>query len=79
MRIKKAVFPAPGFGTRFLPATREMPKELVSIFYKPLIKYAFEEAVTAGKENLIFVTDRHKRAIEDYFHANNELDFMLRS
>ena len=63
-RVKKAVFPVAGFGTRFLPATKAMPKELLPILDKPLIQYAAEEAVNAGIETLIFVTGRNKRAIE---------------
>ena len=79
MRIKKAVFPVAGFGTRFLPATKAMPKELLPIVDKPLIQYAAEEAIAAGIETLIFVTGRNKRAIEDHFDANNELETMLRT
>ena len=74
MKIKKAVFPVAGFGTRFLPATKAMPKELLPIVDKPLIQYAAEEAIAAGIDTLIFVTGRNKRAIEDHFDANNELD-----
>ncbi len=77
--IRKAVFPVAGFGTRFLPATKAMPKELLPIVDKPLIQYAAEEAIAAGINTLIFVTGRNKRAIEDHFDANNELEFMLRS
>ena len=79
MRIKKAVFPVAGYGTRFLPATKAMPKELLPIVDKPLIQYAAEEAIVAGIDTLIFVTGRNKRAIEDHFDANNELEFMLRA
>ena len=78
MKIKKAVFPVAGFGTRFLPATKAMPKELLPIVDKPLIQYAAEEAIAAGIDTLIFVTGRNKRAIEDHFDANNELETMLR-
>ena len=77
--IRKAVFPVAGFGTRFLPATKAMPKELLPIVYKPLIQYAAEEAISAGIDTLIFVTGRNKRAIEDHFDANNELENMLRT
>ena len=77
-KIKKAVFPVAGFGTRFLPATKAMPKELLPIVDKPLIQYAAEEAIAAGIDTLIFVTGRNKRAIEDHFDANNELETMLR-
>ena len=77
--IKKAVFPVAGFGTRFLPATKAMPKELLPIVDKPLIQYAADEAIAAGIDTLIFVTGRNKRAIEDHFDANNELETMLRA
>ena len=77
--LKKAVFPVAGFGTRFLPATKAMPKELLPIVDKPLIQYAAEEAIAAGIDTLIFVTGRNKRAIEDHFDANNELETMLRA
>ena len=77
--IRKAVFPVAGFGTRFLPATKAMPKELLPIVDKPLIQYAAEEAISAGIDTLIFVTGRNKRAIEDHFDANNELENMLRT
>mgnify|MGYP001395893126 FL=1 len=76
--IRKAVFPVAGFGTRFLPATKAMPKELMPIVDKPLIQYAAEEAIAAGIETLIFVTGRHKRAIEDHFDRNFELEMALR-
>ena len=70
MKIRKAVFPVAGFGTRFLPATKAMPKELLPIVDKPLVQYAAEEAIAAGINTLIFVTGRNKRAIEDHFDAN---------
>jgi UTP--glucose-1-phosphate uridylyltransferase len=76
-KIKKVVFPVAGFGTRFLPATKAMPKELLPIVDKPLIQYAAEEAVAAGIDTLIFVTGRNKRAIEDHFDANHELEAAL--
>ena len=76
MKIRKAVFPVAGFGTRFLPATKAMPKELLPIVDKPLIQCAVEEAVAAGIDTLIFVTGRNKRALEDHFDANNELENM---
>ncbi len=79
MRIKKAVFPVAGFGTRFLPATKAMPKELLPIVDKPLIQYAAEEAISAGIDTLIFVTGRNKRAIEDHFDSNQELEAALRT
>ena len=68
--IRKAVFPVAGFGTRFLPATKAMPKELLPIVDKPLIQYAAEEAIAAGIDTLIFVTGRNKCAIEDHFDNN---------
>ena len=79
MKIRKAVFPVAGFGTRFLPATKAMPKELLPIVDKPLIQYAAEEAIASGIDTLIFVTGRNKRAIEDHFDANIELETMLRA
>ena len=78
-KVRKAVFPVAGFGTRFLPATKAMPKELLPIVDKPLIQYAAEEAILAGIDTLIFVTGRNKRAIEDHFDANNELAAALRA
>lgn len=72
--IRKAVFPVAGFGTRFLPATKAMPKELLPIINKPLIQYAVEEAISAGIDTLIFITGRNKRAIEDHFDSNPELE-----
>jgi UTP--glucose-1-phosphate uridylyltransferase len=78
-KIKKAVFPVAGFGTRFLPATKAMPKELLPVVDKPLIQYAAEEAIAAGIDTLIFVTGRNKRAIEDHFDVNKELELILRS
>lgn len=79
MKIKKAIFPVAGLGTRFLPATKAMPKELLPIVDKPLIQYAAEEAIAAGIETLIFVTGRNKRAIEDHFDSNLELEIALRA
>ena len=76
-KIRKAVFPVAGFGTRFLPATKAMPKELMPIVDKPLIQYAAEEAMAAGLDTLIFVTGRNKRAIEDHFDNNLELEMAL--
>lgn len=78
-KITKAVFPVAGFGTRFLPATKAMPKELIPIVNKPLIQYAVEEAIAAGINTLIFVTGRNKRSIEDHFDANKELEMALNS
>jgi UTP--glucose-1-phosphate uridylyltransferase len=78
-KIRKAVFPVAGFGTRFLPATKAMPKELLPIISKPLIQYAAEEAIHAGIDTLIFITGRNKRAIEDHFDTNIELENILRA
>ena len=78
-KIRKAVFPVAGLGTRFLPATKAMPKELLPIVDKPLIQYAAEEAISAGIDTLIFVTGRNKRAIEDHFDNNIELEMALRA
>ncbi|NOL50451.1 UTP--glucose-1-phosphate uridylyltransferase GalU [Pelistega europaea] len=75
--IRKAVFPVAGLGTRFLPATKAMPKEMLPIVDKPLIQYAVEEAVRAGITDLIFITGRHKRSIEDHFDRMPELEFEL--
>jgi NDP-sugar pyrophosphorylase family protein len=75
--IRKAVFPVAGLGTRFLPATKASPKEMLAVVDKPLIQYAVEEAVAAGMTDLIFVTGRHKRAIEDHFDASPELEAEL--
>jgi len=77
--IRKAVFPVAGLGTRFLPATKAMPKEMLPIVDKPLIQYAVEEALAAGITELIFVTGRHKRAIEDHFDRTPELEGELES
>jgi UTP--glucose-1-phosphate uridylyltransferase len=75
--VRKAVFPVAGLGTRFLPATKASPKEMLAVVDKPLIQYAVEEAVAAGITDLIFVTGRHKRAIEDHFDASPELETEL--
>ena len=75
--VKKAVFPVVGFGTRFLPATKAMPKELLPAVDKPLMQYAADEAIAAGIDTLIFDIGRNKRAIEDHFDANNEVETML--
>ncbi len=76
-RIRKAVFPVAGMGTRFLPATKANPKEMLPVVDKPLIQYAVEEAIEAGCEQLIFVTSSSKRAIEDHFDGNFELEAKL--
>jgi len=76
-KITKAVFPVAGLGSRFLPATKSSPKEMLPIVDKPLIQYAVEEAAAAGITDLIFVTGRNKRAIEDHFDLNPELEAAL--
>ena len=76
-RITKAVFPVAGIGSRFLPATKASPKEMLPIVDKPLIQYAVEEAAAAGITDMIFVTGRNKRAIEDHFDMNPELENAL--
>ena len=76
-RIRKAVFPVAGFGTRFLPATKAQPKEMLPVVDKPLIQYAVEEAYAAGIRHMIFVTGRNKRAIEDHFDTAFELEAEL--
>jgi UTP--glucose-1-phosphate uridylyltransferase len=77
MTIKKAIFPVGGLGTRFLPATKARPKEMLPVVDKPLIQYAVEEAVAAGIEQFIFVTGRNKTAIEDHFDHSTELEAVL--
>lgn len=77
-RVRKAVFPVAGMGTRFLPATKANPKEMLPVVDKPLIQYAAEEAVKAGITELIFVTSSSKRAIEDHFDKNFELEQLLK-
>src|SRR5436190_10472680 len=72
--VNKAVFPVAGLGTRFLPATKAQPKEMLPIVDKPLIQYAVEEAYSAGIRHMIFVTGRNKRAIEDHFDTAYELE-----
>ncbi len=79
MQIQKAVFPVGGLGTRFLPATKAIPKEMLPVVDKPLIQYAVEEAYAAGIREMIFVTGRHKRAIEDHFDTAYELEVELQS
>jgi UTP--glucose-1-phosphate uridylyltransferase len=77
MRIRKAVFPAAGLGTRFLPATKAQPKEMLPLVDKPIIQYVIEEAVAAGLTNIIIVTGRGKNAIEDHFDVSYELEKLL--
>ncbi|MEK4394839.1 UTP--glucose-1-phosphate uridylyltransferase GalU [Mammaliicoccus sp. FSL K6-3158] len=76
-KIKKAIIPAAGLGTRFLPATKAMPKEMLPILDKPTIQYIVEEASRAGIEDIIIVTGKHKRAIEDHFDIQKELETTL--
>ncbi len=78
-RIRKAVFPVAGLGTRFLPATKSMPKEMLTVVDKPLIQYAVEEALEAGIEQIIFVTGRGKGALEDHFDISYELEDTMRA
>ena len=77
MKVRKAVFPAAGLGTRFLPATKAQPKEMLPLVDKPTIQYVVEEAVASGLEEIILVTGRNKRAIEDHFDAAFELEYYL--
>lgn len=75
--IRKCLFPAAGYGTRFLPATKAMPKEMLPILTKPLIQYGVEEALEAGCQNIAIVTGRGKRSIEDHFDINYELEHQI--
>lgn len=77
LQVKTAVFPVAGLGTRFLPATKASPKEMLPVVDKPLIQYAVEEAYAAGVRHMVFVTGRSKRAIEDHFDAADELEAQL--
>ncbi|SNB45923.1 UTP--glucose-1-phosphate uridylyltransferase GalU [Geobacter sp. DSM 9736] len=77
MQVKKAVFPVAGLGTRFLPATKSSPKEMLPLIDKPLVQYVVEEAVASGIEQILFVTGRNKRAIEDHFDIAFELEALL--
>ena len=77
MPVQKAIFPVAGLGTRFLPATKAQPKEMLPVVDKPLIQYAVEEAYAAGVREMIFVTGRHKRPIEDHFDMTYELEVAL--
>lgn len=76
-KVKKAIFPVAGFGTRFLPATKAQPKEMLPVVDKPVVQYLVEEAVASGIEEIIFVTGRGKRAIEDHFDISYELETTL--
>jgi UTP--glucose-1-phosphate uridylyltransferase len=77
-RVTKAVFPVAGLGTRFLPATKSIPKEILSLVDRPLIQYAIDEARSAGIDEFIFVTSRGKSALEDYFDSAPDLEKNLR-
>lgn len=77
MQVKKAIFPVAGLGTRFLPATKSTPKEMLPLIDKPLVQYVVEEAVASGIEQILFVTGRSKRAIEDHFDISFELESLL--
>jgi UTP--glucose-1-phosphate uridylyltransferase len=77
VKVKKAIFPVAGMGTRFLPATKSSPKEMLPLIDKPLVQYVVEEAVAAGIEQILFVTGRGKRAIEDHFDNSTELEMHL--
>ncbi|HHO70594.1 MAG TPA: UTP--glucose-1-phosphate uridylyltransferase GalU [Halothiobacillus sp.] len=77
-KLRKCLFPAAGYGTRFLPATKVMPKEMLPILDKPLIQYAVEEAMEAGLTHMAMVTGRGKRALEDHFDVNYELEHQIR-
>jgi UTP--glucose-1-phosphate uridylyltransferase len=76
-KIRKCLFPAAGYGTRFLPATKSMPKEMLPILNKPLIQYGVEEAMEAGMNNIAMVTGRGKRALEDHFDVSYELEHQI--
>jgi UTP--glucose-1-phosphate uridylyltransferase len=78
-KVRKAVFPAAGLGTRFLPATKAIPKEMLSLVDKPIIQYGVEEAIAGGIEEIIIITGRGKTAIEDHFDISYELDALLES
>src|SRR3974390_3426511 len=78
-KVRKAVFPAAGLGTRFLPATKAQPKETLPIMEKPIIQYGVEEALHSGIQNIIIVTGRGKTAIEDHFDVSFELEYLLES
>lgn len=77
-KIRKAIIPVAGLGTRFLPATKAQPKEMLTLVDKPVIQYIVEEAVAAGIEEIIFITSQNKRAIEDHFDRNFELEYRLK-
>src|SRR6476620_12087753 len=77
MRVRKAVFPAAGLGTRFLPATKAQPKEMLPLVDKPIIQYGVEEAMASGCDQILIITGRGKQAIEDHFDVSYELEKML--
>ena len=77
MKVRTAVFPVAGLGTRLLPATKSMPKEMVTLIDRPLIQYAVEEVIAAGVERVVFVSARSKRALEDHFDRTPELEYQL--
>ena len=77
-KVTKAIFPVAGLGTRFLPATKSIPKEILTLVDRPLIQYAIDEARAAGIKEFIFVTSRGKSALEDYFDYSPELEATLR-
>jgi UTP--glucose-1-phosphate uridylyltransferase len=77
-KIRKAIIPAAGFGTRFLPATKSQPKEMLPLINKPAIQYIVEEAIASGIEDILIVTGRNKRAIEDHFDHNIDLEYYLK-
>jgi len=79
MDVKKAVIPVAGLGTRFLPVTKSMPKEMLPIIDTPVIHYVVQEAIESGIDDIIFVTGRNKRAIEDYFDGCPELEMHLQA
>jgi len=78
MKIRKCLFPAAGYGTRFLPATKAIPKEMLPVLTKPLLQYGVEEAISAGIETMAIVTGRGKRAIEDHFDISYELEHQIK-
>src|SRR3990167_4037869 len=78
-KVRKVVFPVAGLGTRFLPATKVIPKEMLTVVDKPVIQYAVEEAIEAGIEHFVFVTGRGKGAIEDHFDLAYELEATLKA
>jgi UTP--glucose-1-phosphate uridylyltransferase len=77
MKVRKAVFPAAGLGTRFLPATKAQPKEMLPLVDKPIIQYGVEEAMASGCDQILIITGRGKQSIEDHFDVSYELEKML--